>query len=87
MTAMAAARPRTTGHPGYRLTADRVPETAKAARRLARVALAVWGLDDHTDTAELVMSELASNAVRHAHGPKIALIVNRPAAHRVYLAV
>ncbi|MFI5557367.1 hypothetical protein [Streptomyces sp. NPDC051738] len=51
------------------------------------MALAVWGLADDTDTVELVMSELTANAVHHAHGPKIRLVVNRPAAARVYLAV
>jgi anti-sigma regulatory factor (Ser/Thr protein kinase) len=87
MTTMTAARPRMKGHPGYRLTADRVPETAQAARRLARVAMAVWGLDDDAETAALVMSELVANAVRHAQGPRIGLAVNRPATGRVYLAV
>lgn len=85
MTTMTAAQPRMKGHPGYRLTADRVPETAKEARQLAKVALAVWGMD--SDVAALVMSELVANAVRHAHGPKVRLVVNRPAVDRVRLAV
>jgi anti-sigma regulatory factor (Ser/Thr protein kinase) len=87
MTAMTAAQPRMKGHPGYRLTADRVPETAREARQLARVALSVWGLDGGSGTAALVMSELVANAVRHACGPKVRLAVNRPALDRVYLAV
>ncbi|MEW2397946.1 ATP-binding protein [Streptomyces sp. NPDC046862] len=80
-------RPRMKGYPGYRLTADHAPETAEEARRLARVALAMWGLDNEAETAALVMSELVANAVRHAHGPRIRLTVNRPALDRVYLAV
>ncbi|WP_432040997.1 ATP-binding protein [Streptomyces chartreusis] len=87
MTTMTAAQPRMKGYPGYRLTADRVPETAREARQLARVALAVWGLNDNVEPAALVMSELVANAVRHAHGPKVRLAVHRPAVDRVYLAV
>jgi hypothetical protein len=84
---MTAPRPRTKGYPGYRLTAGRAPETAKEARLLARVAMAVWGLEDDAETAALVMSEFVANTVRHAHGPRIILTVNRPAFDRVYLAV
>lgn len=87
MTTMTAPQPRMKGHPGYRLTADRIQETAKEARLLARVAMAAWGLEDDAETAALVMSELVANAVRHARGPRIVLSVNRPAVDLVYLAV
>ncbi|MFD5574827.1 ATP-binding protein [Streptomyces cadmiisoli] len=88
MTTMTAPRPRMKGYPGYRLTADRAPKTAKEARLLARVAMAVWGLEDDAETAALVMSEFVANTVRHAHGPRIIfLTVSRPACDRVYLAV
>lgn len=87
MTTMTMPRPRMKGYPGYRLTADRAPETAKEARLLARVAMAVWGLEDDAETAALVMSEFVANAVRHAHGPRIILTVSLPAFDRVYLAV
>ncbi|WP_031487783.1 ATP-binding protein [Streptomyces bicolor] len=87
MTTMTTPRPRMKGHPGYRLTADRAPETAKEARLLARVAMAAWGLEDDAETAALVMSEFVANAVRHAHGPRIILAVSLPAFDRVYLAV
>ncbi|MCG7210901.1 ATP-binding SpoIIE family protein phosphatase [Streptomyces arenae] len=39
------------------------------ARRLTRQALATWDLDDLTDTAELLVSEIVTNAVRHASRP------------------
>ncbi|MGW2957822.1 ATP-binding SpoIIE family protein phosphatase [Streptomyces sp. NPDC001220] len=39
------------------------------ARRLTRQALAGWGLDELTDTAELLVSEIVTNAARHASRP------------------
>ncbi|MFC9624599.1 ATP-binding protein [Streptomyces sp. NPDC056930] len=84
---MTAARPRRTGYPGYNTTQTRAPETAEEARRLARVALCAWGLDDAAETAALLLSELVTNAVRHAHGPAVRIIVDRPADDRVYVAV
>ncbi|MFC9956005.1 ATP-binding protein [Streptomyces nigra] len=87
MTTMSLPRPRMKGYPGYRLAADRAPETAKEARLLARAAMAAWGLEDDAETAALVMSEFVANAVRHAHGPRIVLTVSLPVFDRVYLAV
>lgn len=87
MTSMTAARPRRTGHPGYNLTKPREPQTAEDARRLARVALAAWGLDTEAATAELVLSELVANAIRHAWGPSVRIAVDRPVTDRVRLAV
>ncbi|MFF7334602.1 SpoIIE family protein phosphatase [Streptomyces sp. NPDC008150] len=39
------------------------------ARRLARRALARWGLEDMTDSVELLVSEVVTNAVRYASRP------------------
>ena len=39
------------------------------ARELTRKALTDWALADHTDLAELIVSELATNALRHGTGP------------------
>jgi anti-sigma regulatory factor (Ser/Thr protein kinase) len=39
------------------------------AREQARKALFGWGLGEHADLAELIVSELATNAIRHADGP------------------
>ncbi|MFK4109329.1 SpoIIE family protein phosphatase [Streptomyces sp. NPDC002176] len=39
------------------------------ARRLARAALADWGLEDLTDSVELLVSEVVTNAVRYTTRP------------------
>ncbi|MGW1887780.1 ATP-binding protein [Streptomyces sp. NPDC001970] len=87
MPGMTAVRARSTGYPGYNVTKPRTPETAAKARRLARAALYAWGLDDAAETAALLLSELVANAVRHAHGPSVRIVVDRPADDRVYVAV
>jgi anti-sigma regulatory factor (Ser/Thr protein kinase) len=48
-----------------------VPESAKAARDFTRSTLQGWGLE--ADTAELVVSELVTNALRHGllSGPRM----------------
>jgi anti-sigma regulatory factor (Ser/Thr protein kinase) len=43
--------------------------SAALARQFARVALTAGGYDDHTDTFELLVSELVTNAVVHAQDP------------------
>ncbi|WP_306334201.1 SpoIIE family protein phosphatase [Streptomyces sp. KL118A] len=43
--------------------------TPSRARRLARSALARWGLEDLTDSVELLVSEVVTNAVRYASRP------------------
>ena len=43
--------------------------TPARARRLARAVLAGWGLAKYADTAELLVSELVTNAVTHATRP------------------
>lgn len=45
------------------------PAAAGAARRFARAALDAWHLDGAVDTVELVVSELVTNAIRHAGPP------------------
>ncbi|MFC8350965.1 ATP-binding protein [Streptomyces sp. NPDC057280] len=84
---MTRTYPRGTGYPGYSATMTRVPEAAREARVLARVALATWGLDDVADEAALLLSELVSNAVRHAAGHAVRVVVDRPTDERVILAV
>ncbi|WP_169314141.1 ATP-binding protein [Streptomyces piniterrae] len=39
------------------------------ARRIIRTELARWGLHEHVEIAELLVSELVTNALRHAWGP------------------
>jgi serine phosphatase RsbU (regulator of sigma subunit)/anti-sigma regulatory factor (Ser/Thr protein kinase) len=44
-------------------------QTAGQARRLARRALARWDLEDLSDSVELLVSEVVTNAVRYAERP------------------
>ncbi|WP_030892319.1 SpoIIE family protein phosphatase [Streptomyces sp. NRRL F-5053] len=44
-------------------------QTARQARRLARRALSRWGLEELTDSVELLVSEVVTNAVRYAERP------------------
>ena len=44
---------------------------ARLARRATRNTLACWGLDHLGETAALLVSELVSNAVRHAHASPV----------------
>jgi serine phosphatase RsbU (regulator of sigma subunit)/anti-sigma regulatory factor (Ser/Thr protein kinase) len=44
-------------------------QTAGRARRLVRQALHRWDLDDQVDAAELLVSEIVTNAVRYAERP------------------
>ncbi|MFL4905206.1 ATP-binding protein [Streptomyces sp. MMS24-I2-30] len=85
---MTATRPRPNGHPGYSETHPRAERTAPLARRLVGTACAAWGLaDEVTRSATLVMAELVSNAIRHARGPTIRIIIDRPSDEWVCLAV
>jgi serine phosphatase RsbU (regulator of sigma subunit)/anti-sigma regulatory factor (Ser/Thr protein kinase) len=45
------------------------PQTAGHARKLVRPALRRWGLDELIDSVELLVSEVVTNAVRHAGRP------------------
>ncbi|MFF8963522.1 ATP-binding protein [Streptomyces globisporus] len=65
----------------------RVSESAAAARRLVRVALAVWGLEDMADDGALIVSELVANAVQHARRESVRVIVECPAASCVRIGV
>ncbi|MBO0830920.1 MAG: SpoIIE family protein phosphatase [Actinobacteria bacterium] len=58
------------------LAAD--PAVVGDARKLVRRKLAGWGLDDMAFVAGLVVSELVTNAIRHAEGPiQLRLIRDR----------
>jgi anti-sigma regulatory factor (Ser/Thr protein kinase) len=47
---------------------SRDPAQVRRARKQAREALSRWGLAEHADLAELIVSELATNAIRHGDG-------------------
>lgn len=42
------------------------PASVPAGRRLIRQSLVAWGYDDFVDVAELLVSELITNGIRHA---------------------
>ncbi|SEC99598.1 ATP-binding protein [Streptomyces sp. 2231.1] len=45
------------------------PVSVRRARRLVTAQLAEWAVADLADTAELLVSELVTNALRHTRGP------------------
>ncbi|WUD71350.1 SpoIIE family protein phosphatase [Streptomyces sp. NBC_00510] len=52
--------------------------SVREARRAAHGRLAQWGLEDHAPVTDLVVSELATNVIRHARGPiRLRLILDR----------
>ncbi|NUP44305.1 MAG: ATP-binding protein [Streptomyces sp.] len=77
----------TTGHPAYSQTLPCEPESARRARLLVRTACETWHLPGLADRAELVISELVSNAVAHSGSRAMRVTVSRPAPDRVRLSV
>ncbi|MCX4756886.1 ATP-binding protein [Kitasatospora purpeofusca] len=75
-----ATRPATVSLP-YR------PESVAAARCCIRAKLHDWGLDELVDDASVVVSELATNAVRTGCRTRMIVAVRRPAEHLVRLLV
>ncbi|MEU2063220.1 SpoIIE family protein phosphatase [Streptomyces sp. NPDC013455] len=59
----------------WRLDAD--PREVARARRLVRERLLEWGLPQAVETAELLVSEVVTNAVRHAETDGVGLRVVR----------
>ncbi|MFF3517284.1 SpoIIE family protein phosphatase [Streptomyces sp. NPDC002573] len=56
-----------------------IPEVDARARRLASGQLTVWGLAEYAPLAELVISELVTNAIRYGRGPiRLRLIREHP---------
>ncbi|WP_405583697.1 ATP-binding protein [Streptomyces sp. NBC_01190] len=53
------------------------PRSVGRARRLLAHHLGVWGLPHLRDSAALVLSELVTNAITHAHPPYGSLISTR----------
>ncbi|MGX5397205.1 ATP-binding protein [Streptomyces anulatus] len=74
--------------PAYTETLPRVVGSVQRARRLVHLALEVWGLVDVQVDAELVVSELLTNAVLHAcRGDSVRVTVTRLGEGRVRVAV
>ncbi|WP_432251281.1 ATP-binding protein [Streptomyces sp. HNM1019] len=61
------ALPATSGGTSWLLPSE--PSSVPMARRLAVAQLSAWTLHDFADDAELLVSEVVTNAVRHACGP------------------
>ncbi|MYS32870.1 ATP-binding protein [Streptomyces sp. SID4920] len=73
--------------PAYVETLPRGPDSVRAARRLVGLALTVWGMDPGLrDSAQLVTSELVTNAVRHTRRA-VRVTVTRLDGDRVKVAV
>ncbi|MFJ7332237.1 ATP-binding protein [Streptomyces sp. NPDC101110] len=53
------------------------PGAVRTARRAVRGRLRDWGLDNLADLAALLVSELVTNALRHATGPIGVRLVRR----------
>ncbi len=51
----------------------RGPQSARAARRLTKDTLRAWGLTPLAEDAEIIVGELAANAITHAAPPAGAL--------------
>jgi anti-sigma regulatory factor (Ser/Thr protein kinase) len=90
-----ALRPMTGSMPGYMQTLALLPASAAIARRSVRTTLACWGLECLTADAELIASELVTNAVQHAHPigatledpGRCRLTLERPSPGVVWLTV
>ncbi len=59
--------PTTSGWTSWLLPSE--PASVPRARRLTLVQLAAWALHEFADDAELLVSELVTNALQHAGGP------------------
>ncbi|WUH93733.1 ATP-binding protein [Streptomyces sp. NBC_00433] len=53
------------------------PTTVGRARHLLTRSLNAWGLEHLAEDAELIVSELVTNSVRHAHEPRGHVIQTR----------
>lgn len=62
------------------------PDAVRAARRAVRAQLARWELDGVADLAALLVSELVTNALRHATGP-VGVCLTRPTGRSGVLLV
>jgi anti-sigma regulatory factor (Ser/Thr protein kinase) len=59
-------------------TLEPQPTSVAKARELARDQLLDWGLEQLVDTTELLVSELATNALRHGYGDiRLRLLLDR----------
>lgn len=84
MQAMAPPRPTALHHRRIRLAAD--PRAVAEARRQLRATIAVWDVPVDCETAELLVSELVTNAVTH-DGASAVIMAVRVARGRLRIDV
>ncbi|MFC9298617.1 ATP-binding protein [Streptomyces sp. NPDC057011] len=71
----------------YRMGFTVGEHSARHMRRILRTYLDRWGLDGLADDAELALTELVANVVRHVPGREcVVLILRRPEGLRVEVA-
>jgi hypothetical protein len=75
------------GRPAYSETLPCEVGSARKARILTSVALVAWGLGDLCDDGMLIVSELATNSIRHARSHYFRIKVARIAGGRVRFTV
>ncbi|MGW3971239.1 ATP-binding protein [Streptomyces ardesiacus] len=76
-----------TGDPAYSGVLQRDDQVAEDARQMVDTVLAVWSLERLADDLKVVVSELASNAARHARGTVVRIAVTRTARYRVRVSI
>lgn len=76
-----------TGQPSYTETMPCEPQSARKARIFVSLVLGVWGLDELTDDAQLVASELVGNSAVHTRCHRIRVTVTRLGPDHVRVAV
>lgn len=84
---ISAMRTTAMGHPSYSECWPAELESARRARQLIRAAIAVWGLDGLADAAETIVTELTSNAIRHAPRRYFRVEITRLSATTVRISV
>jgi anti-sigma regulatory factor (Ser/Thr protein kinase) len=72
---------------GLRADLPAQPRSVCQARTAVRRALAAWGMAELTCDAELLVSELVTNAVEHADGPSIGFALRPEADATGYAAL
>jgi anti-sigma regulatory factor (Ser/Thr protein kinase) len=84
---MTAAKPTTTGVPGYTEPVPCEPESARRARLLVSSALDTWGIGELAEVGTLIVSELISNAVSHTACCLIRVVIRRETTEVIRIGV
>lgn len=65
-------------HAYYRLRlSPAAPHSARRVRRIVRAYLTLWGMPSLTDAAELGVTELLTNVIRHTADRRCAVVLRR----------